>query len=171
EDYVTAAPKVLEYNVRFGDPETQSILVRLESDLVEICEAMLAGQTVRASGSAAGGEDSVSGSVAGKGLRDVTIRWSPGNSACVVLASEGYPQKPRTGDVILGLDDAAAVNGVTIFHAGTTRDDDSDYLTSGGRVLGVTAVGDTLDSALTNAYRAAETISWPGLQYRRDIGK
>ncbi len=147
EAYVVASPKVLEYNVRFGDPETQSILVRLESDLVDICEAMLDGK-----------------------LGDVTIRWREGNSACIVLASEGYPQKARTGDIIEGLDAAARIENVTIFHAGTKRSD-SAFRTAGGRVLGVTATGDTLESALDTAYKSAGLISWPGMQYRRDIGR
>lgn len=147
ETYIVASPKVLEYNVRFGDPETQSILVRLESDLVDICEAMLDGR-----------------------LADVSIRWRDGNSACVVLASEGYPHKPRTGDVIEGLEEAAAVPNVKIFHAGTARTT-SSFVTSGGRVLGVTATGATLEDALASAYKSAGLISWPGMQYRRDIGK
>ena len=141
-------PKVLEYNVRFGDPETQSILVRLESDLVEICEAMIEGR-----------------------LNEVEIKWKEGNSACVILASEGYPAKARTGDVINGVDDAAALPDITIFHAGTSRNENGDLITAGGRVLGVTSVGDDLDKALTKAYEAAGKISWPGMQYRRDIGK
>jgi phosphoribosylamine--glycine ligase len=141
-------PKLLEYNVRFGDPETQAILVRLESDLVEICEAMLDGS-----------------------LSETQIKWRQGNSACVVLAAEGYPQKPRTGDVIRGLDDAGALNDVTIFHAGTKRSADGTIATAGGRVLGITAVGDTLDESLQRAYAAAEKISWQGMQYRRDIGR
>jgi phosphoribosylamine---glycine ligase len=168
QTYIVAAPKVLEYNVRFGDPETQSILVRLESDLVDICEAMLDGT-----------------------LGDVQIKWREGNSACVVLAAEGYPQKARTGDVIRGLEDAAAIENVTIFHAGTASGDggggtknepsgmrdegqttfSSSFLTAGGRVLGITATGESLDEALATAYKAVERISWPGMQYRRDIGK
>lgn len=141
-------PKVLEYNVRFGDPETQSILVRLESDLVEICEAMIEGR-----------------------LNEVEIKWKEGNSACVILASEGYPAKARTGDVINGVDEAAALPDVTVFHAGTGRNAEGGLVTAGGRVLGVTAVGNSLDTALAKAYEAAEKISWPGMQYRRDIGK
>lgn len=141
-------PKVLEYNVRFGDPETQSILVRLESDLVEICEAMIEGR-----------------------LNEVEIKWKEGNSACVILASEGYPAKARTGDVINGVDDAAALPDVTVFHAGTGRNAEGGLVTAGGRVLGVTAVGDSLDIALAKAYEAVGKISWPGMQYRRDIGK
>lgn len=141
-------PKVLEYNVRFGDPETQSILVRLETDLVEICEAMIEGC-----------------------LNEIEIKWKEGNSACVILASKGYPAKARTGDIINGLDDAAELSDVTVFHAGTGRNSEGHLVTAGGRVLGVTAVGDDLDNALTKAYEAAGKISWPGMQYRRDIGK
>ncbi|PYT00908.1 MAG: phosphoribosylamine--glycine ligase [Acidobacteria bacterium] len=140
--------KLLEYNVRFGDPETQSILVRLETDLVDICEAMLEGK-----------------------LAEQKIEWSSGNSACVVLAAEGYPLKPRTGDLISGLDDAASIDGVTIFHAGTAISSDGDLLTAGGRVLGVTARGVSLEETLRVAYAAAERVSWSGMQYRRDIGK
>ena len=159
-----SGPKLLEYNVRFGDPETQAILIRLESDIVDICRAMLEGR-----------------------LNDVQVDWRPGNSACVVLASEGYPQKPRTGDLIYGLDEASKVENAMIFHAGTApgkdeggrmKDDNdaasahpSSFLTAGGRVLGVTAIGDTLDDALATAYSAADKISWRGMQYRRDIGR
>lgn len=151
-------PKLLEYNVRFGDPETQAILVRLETDLVDICGAMLSGT-----------------------LASIDIKWKPGASACVVLASEGYPASPRVGDPISGLDAAATVPNVTIFHAGTSTSGpkavDGDltltapYVTAGGRVLGVTATGDDLQSAINSAYAAVEKISWPGMQYRRDIGK
>jgi phosphoribosylamine--glycine ligase len=140
-------PKVLEYNVRFGDPETQSILIRLESDLLEICEAMVAGE-----------------------LAATEIVWREGNSACVVLAAEGYPQSPRTGDVISGLDEAKTVANVTIFHAGTKRND-GVFVTAGGRVLGVTATGENLSEALRTAYAGAKRISWRGMQYRRDIGR
>ena len=146
ELYIVAAPKVLEYNVRFGDPETQSILVRLESDLVDICEAMLRGQ-----------------------LAETKIQWRKGNSACIVLAAEGYPRKPRTGDVINGLEETTSAANVSVFHAGTARDG-SEFLTAGGRVLGITAVGETLDEALSAAYQVTENISWEGMQYRRDIG-
>jgi phosphoribosylamine--glycine ligase len=168
-----AGPKLLEYNVRFGDPETQSIVVRLETDLIEICESMLEGK-----------------------LSDTQIEWSSGNSACVVLAAEGYPQKPRTGDVINGLADAAQIPNVMIFHAGTAfgevpspklskaqaslsetnrgtsdRGPETSFVTVGGRVLGVTATGADLEQALATAYSAVELISWSGMQYRRDIGK
>ncbi len=138
--------KVLEYNLRFGDPETQAILVRLETDLIEICEAMLE-QT----------------------LDKLNIVWKTGSSACVVLASKGYPNKPEIGDVIEGLD--TDFEDVEIFHAGTAIDADGNFVTNGGRVLGVTANGETLDEALERAYRAAGKISWNGMQFRRDIGK
>jgi phosphoribosylamine--glycine ligase len=141
-------PKLLEYNVRFGDPETQAILIRLESDLVDICEALLAGN-----------------------LSGMEIAWSEGNSACVVLASENYPQKPRAGDVIAGLDTAGQHKNVVLFHAGTAKNTDGEFITAGGRVLGVTATGESLDLALRSAYGAVNDISWEGMQYRRDIGK
>jgi len=141
-------PKVLEYNVRFGDPETQSILVRRETDLVDICDAILNGS-----------------------LDALEIQWRTGSSATIVLAAEGYPGKPRTGDVIHGIETAASVEGVSIFHAGTALNTDGEFVTAGGRVLGVTAVGNTLEDALTRAYSAVDTINWPGMQYRRDIGK
>ncbi|MBK6748531.1 MAG: phosphoribosylamine--glycine ligase [Pyrinomonadaceae bacterium] len=141
-------PKLLEYNVRFGDPETQSILVRLETDLVDICEAMLEGK-----------------------LSDLTINWREGSSACVVLASQGYPAKPKTGDLIKGVDEAKSVPGIEIFHAGTSALTDGEYFTAGGRVLGVTATGSDLTDALAAAYESASRISFNGMQYRRDIGK
>ncbi len=140
-------PQLLEYNVRFGDPETQAIHVRLETSLLDICGAMLTGN-----------------------LAALDIQWRQGSSACVVLASEGYPGKPRTGDVINGLG-AVTNENVTVFHAGTANGPDGTYLTSGGRVLGVTATGNDLDSALTLAYSAVDKINWQGMQYRKDIGK
>lgn len=153
-------PKLLEYNVRFGDPETQAIMVRLETDLIDICEAMLAGT-----------------------LGAMEINWRPGSSACIVLASAGYPASPRTGDLINGLAAASSVPNVEIFHAGTAFESGppvsaggltsstQDFVTAGGRVLGVTATADDLDSALATAYKAANEISFEGMQYRRDIGR
>ncbi|MEO7539021.1 MAG: phosphoribosylglycinamide synthetase C domain-containing protein, partial [Pyrinomonadaceae bacterium] len=91
-------------------------------------------------------------------------------SACVVLASDGYPAKPRTGDTIVGIDEAKLVQNAEIFHAGTAAGADGRYMTAGGRILGVTAMGHDLSSALATAYAAVEKISWPGMQYRRDIG-
>jgi len=144
-----AGPKLLEYNVRFGDPETQAILVRLETDLVDICEAMVGGTSQKFS----------------------EIKWRPGSSACVVLASQGYPFAPKTGDMISGLDEAAVVPNVSVFHAGTSMLVPGEYYTAGGRVLGVTATGENLDDALSLAYEAAGKISFDGMQFRRDIGK
>jgi len=141
-------PKLLEYNVRFGDPETQAILVRLETDLVDICEAMLGGT-----------------------LRGLDIKWRQGSSACVVLASQGYPAKSKTGDIIHGLDEAAAMENVQIFHAGTGLNESGQFVTAGGRVLGVTAPGDDLTDTLAAAYAAAGKISFDGIQYRKDIGR
>jgi phosphoribosylamine--glycine ligase len=142
-----SGPRLLEYNVRFGDPETQAILVRLETDLVGICEAMLTGN-----------------------LADRDIKWKEGSSACVVLASEGYPSKPRTGDVIEGLEQANEVTGVEVFHAGTSFSSTGQITTAGGRVLGVTAVAADLCSALSRAYEGVSKITWPGMHFRRDIG-
>lgn len=140
--------KVLEYNVRFGDPETQAILIRLKTDLVEICEAIHA-QT----------------------LDRIEIEWQAGNSACVVLASKGYPAKAQTGDTIHGLDEANKSENVVVFHAGTARNENGEFSTAGGRVLGVAAVGSDLNEALKRAYETVEKINWDGMQYRRDIGK
>lgn len=142
-----AGPRVLEYNVRFGDPETQAVLVRLRTDLLDICKAMLTGR-----------------------LNEVDIEWTEGSSACVVLAAEGYPVRPRVGDAIDGLDQAAKT-GVSIFHAGTRAGSDGSIVTAGGRVLGISATAANLEEALNRAYMAADMIRWPGMQYRRDIGK
>ena len=141
-------PKVLEYNVRFGDPETQSILVRLETDLVDICDAILNGI-----------------------LDKLEIEWTPGASATVVLAAKGYPATPRKGDVIKGLNDISIRENIKVFHAGTAFGLDDDIVTAGGRVLGVTAIGDDISNALEEAYAAISSIHWEGMQYRRDIGK
>ena len=143
-----AGAKVLEYNVRFGDPETQSILIRLETDLTEICEA-IRHQT----------------------LDQIVIKWRRATSACVVLAAENYPHKPRTGDVIKGLDKAASDENVFIFHSGTAKNENGEFITAGGRVLGVTALGNDLEQALNRAYSAVGKISFDGMQYRRDIGR
>jgi phosphoribosylamine--glycine ligase len=102
-------------------------------------------------------------------LDDLEIRWRPGSSATVVLAAKGYPQSPNKGDLISGTDEASKIDGVTIFHAGTASSG-SRYTTAGGRVLGVTAIADELNVALSLAYSAVDLISWDGMQYRRDIG-
>jgi len=140
-------PKVLEYNVRFGDPEAQAILVRLESDLVEIMEA-----------------------IAERRLNEVEVNWSNDTSACVVLASRGYPGTPETGARIEGLEQATQRPDVAVFHAATARGKGGEWLTAGGRVLGVAATGPILETALARSYEAAADIGWNGMHYRRDIG-
>ncbi len=140
--------KVLEYNVRFGDPETQVIMVLLETDLVEICDAILAGD-----------------------LDKLAIKWRKGSAACVVLASRGYPQKAQTGDIIYGLDLTAKRENVEIFHAGTAKDEKGHFISAGGRVLGVTAASVDPAEAIERAYQGVNDISWNGMQFRRDIGK
>ena len=141
-------PRVLEYNVRFGDPETQAILVRLRSDLSEIFDAVARGR-----------------------LGGIKVEWSEDASACVVLAARGYPERPETGARIEGLEAAESVPAVQIFHAGTSRAEDGSLLTAGGRVLGVTALGATLDEALARCYESASRVRWEGMHYRRDIGR
>lgn len=138
-------PKMLEYNVRFGDPECQVVVPRIDSDLVELF------------GQAADGR-----------LVDEPI-VSPDAMVTVVCASEGYPASPRTGDVIDGLDEARAVDGVTVFCAGVGADDAGRLVTAGGRVLSVTGRGASVDDARQRAYAAVDLISWPGMQVRRDI--
>jgi len=141
-----AGPKVLEYNVRFGDPECQPLMARLESSLVDLVDACVDGRA--------------------KSVKPV---WSTDPAVCVVLTAEGYPGEVRRGDVIEGLDAAAAVDGVQVFHAGTSRDDEGRWITAGGRVLGVTARGEDLGAAVARAYRAVEKIQWRGMHYRKDI--
>ncbi len=140
-------PKVLEYNVRFGDPETQSVLKRVDSDLVEMFEGI-------ADGSLEGRE----------------LTWSEDAALCLVLASKGYPGSIEKGKVIEGVDDAETVPGVTVFHAGTATSAEGDVVTSGGRVLGVTARAATRDEARARAYEAASKIRFDGMQFRTDIG-
>jgi len=137
-------PKLVEYNVRFGDPECQVVLPRLGTDLGVLCLASATGA-------------------------DLEVRFTGDASVTVVLATEGYPAAPRKGDPIEGLEDAATVPGVTVFHAGTARSGDGRVVTAGGRVLDVTAVGPTIGEARARAYDAAGRITWPGIQYRRDI--
>jgi phosphoribosylamine---glycine ligase len=139
-------PQVLEFNARFGDPETQAILVRLESDLVGALEACVDGC-----------------------LAETPLRWSPGAAACVVASSGGYPGSYKNGLPITGLAAAAHVPGVQVFHAGTALIG-GQIVTAGGRVLGVTAAADSLDQALARAYQAMAEISFEGMYYRRDIG-
>jgi phosphoribosylamine--glycine ligase len=138
-------PMVLEFNCRFGDPETQPILMRLESDLVEALEASVQGR-----------------------VSDGDFRWSPEASACVVIASGGYPGTFEAGKKIAGLEQAVAVPGVKVFHAATSVRDDL-YFTAGGRVLGVTARAADLATAVQNAYAAVSSIGFEGMHYRKDI--
>jgi phosphoribosylamine---glycine ligase len=138
-------PMVLEFNCRFGDPETQPILLRLESDLVEALEASIEGR-----------------------VSEGDFKWSGDASVCVVMASGGYPGTFEVGKKITGLDEAAAVDGVKVFHAGTTKRD-GDFHTSGGRVLGVSARAAELKTAVQRAYEACEKIRFDGAQYRKDI--
>ena len=137
--------KVLEYNVRFGDPEAQAVLPRLAGDFGRLCHDAAAGRA------------------------DLETRFREDACVTVVLATEGYPAAPRTGDFIEGIDAAEELPGVTVFHAGT-KQVDARVMTAGGRVLDVTAVAPTLAEARDRAYEAAGRVSWPGMQYRRDIG-
>src|ERR1700686_1877816 len=138
-------PMVLEFNCRFGDPETQPILMRLESDLVEAMEASIDGRT-----------------------SDGDFKWSDDAAVCVVMASGGYPGSYEAGKRISGLEDAANLGGVKVFHAGTSKRD-GIYYTAGGRVLGVTARARDLDTAVERAYQACGKISFEGAHYRKDI--
>jgi phosphoribosylamine--glycine ligase len=138
-------PMVLEFNCRFGDPETQPILMRLDSDLVEALEASIEGR-----------------------VSDGDFKWSQDATACVVMASGGYPGTFEAGKRIDGLDEAGAVEGVKVFHAGTSKRDGA-YYTSGGRVLGVTARAASLETAVARAYEACGKISFAGAHYRKDI--
>jgi phosphoribosylamine--glycine ligase len=140
-------PKLLEYNVRFGDPETQAILVRLKTDLQSIFEAMHS-QT----------------------LSRVKVEWAEGSSACVVAVNKGYPGKYEKGAVIEGLS-AIDQGSVQVFHAGTTKDAEGRFIAAGGRVLGVTAAAENLSAALGACYESLAKIHWSGMQYRRDIGR
>ena len=138
-------PMVLEFNCRFGDPETQPILMRLESDLVDALEASIQGR-----------------------VSDGDFKWSEDASVCVVMASGGYPGTFAMGKRIDGLDEAGAVKGVKVFHAGTSKRD-GDYYTAGGRVLGVTARARDLETAVERAYEACAKIRFDGAHYRKDI--
>jgi len=139
-------PQVLEFNARFGDPETQAILMRMESDLVDALEACVDGR-----------------------LAEIEFRWSPGASACVMASSSGYPGSYQTGFPITGLGAAAEVEGVQVFHSGSTQVG-NQILTAGGRVLGVTAAAPSLEEALARAYQAMALIDFEGIYYRHDIG-
>lgn len=141
-------PKVLEFNARFGDPETQVVLPRLEGDLVNIMLAVAEGRP-----------------------EDIVLSWSDKWAVSVVLASEGYPGSYEKGKVILGLEEAQDLDGVIVFHAGTALNPDGELVTAGGRVLNVVALGDTFEEARNRAYEACELIKFEGVQYRSDIGR
>jgi len=142
----SGAPKVIEFNCRFGDPETQPIMCRLESSLMLLIEAAQA-----------------------KALNKVEATWDPRPTLGVVLAAGGYPGDYAKGDVIDGLDEAAALDG-KVFHAGTALDAEGRVVTAGGRVLCATAIGESVEQAQQQAYRLAEKIRWNGMFYRKDIG-
>ena len=143
-----AGPQVLEYNVRFGDPETQAILRRLDSSFAGIASAVASGT-----------------------LASIRPQWSTDPSTCIVLASEGYPGPYPTGCTITGIDAAESIPGVTVFHAGTAIAPDGRLITAGGRVLGVTARAGSLPQATELAYQAVSRIAFDGMQFRRDIGR
>jgi phosphoribosylamine--glycine ligase len=138
-------PRVLEFNCRLGDPETQPLLMRMRSDLPLLCEAALAGR-----------------------LHEVAVQWDPRTALGVVMAAAGYPGEPRSGDVIDGLEKAARLPG-KVFHGGTSLDH-GRVVTSGGRVLCAVGMGASVRAAQTQAYALVNSIGWPGAQYRRDIG-
>jgi phosphoribosylamine--glycine ligase len=139
-------PQVLEFNCRFGDPETQVVLPRMDFDLLDALEATAAGR-----------------------LREVDLTWKRDAAVCVVMAAAGYPGSYRRGQPIAGLPEAAKLANVCVFHAGTKRDGDGPVATDGGRVLGVTALGENIGEAARQAYRAVALIHFDGAQYRRDI--
>ncbi len=141
-------PKLIEFNVRFGDPECQTLMRRLSSDLAPVLLAAAIGELASAP----------------------PLEWDKRPAVSVVYAAQGYPDEPLTGSVIRGLAEAGAVEGVEIFHAGTRQDQDGSLRAAGGRVLNVTAIGDTLKQAVARAYAAVGAISWPGGFCRRDIG-
>ena len=138
-------PRVVEYNARFGDPETQPLLSMLDTDLLDIFQACVDGT-----------------------LDKVDVKWKDGAACCLVLASGGYPIAHKTGYVISGLD---KVEGATVFHAGTKLNENGEIVNAGGRVLGVTAVGSDLKDAIAKAYAAAKPITWTDMHFRTDIGK
>jgi phosphoribosylamine--glycine ligase len=143
-----AGPKVLEFNVRFGDPECQPLMTRLESDALELLWATAAGT-----------------------LDQVDVQYTAQPCVTVVLAAKGYPVSPENGQVINGLEDAEAVEGVSVYHAGTKYDESGNVITAGGRVLSVTALGNSMEQARQRAYEAAALIQFDGKQLRTDIAK
>jgi phosphoribosylamine--glycine ligase len=140
-------PKLIEYNTRFGDPECEVLMPRLESDVLDLILAVMDGT-----------------------LQNAKPRWSSQHALTVVFAAKGYPAKPETGSMIGALQNAEAQSGVIVFHAGTKLRDDGALLANGGRVLAVTATGDTINLAQSRAYDAVRAIDWPGGFFRTDIG-
>ena len=138
--------QVLEFNVRFGDPETQPLLVRMDSDIIPVFEACIDGT-----------------------LDQCPLQWKNESSVCVVMAAEGYPGPYEKGKPISGLQNANSLPGVEVFHAGT-KIQDGEVLTQGGRILGVTATGENIGTAIAKAYEAVDKIKWQGIHYRKDIG-
>jgi phosphoribosylamine--glycine ligase len=143
----TNGPKVLEFNCRFGDPETQPLMMRLKSDLAEVMLAVAEGK-----------------------LDQVELKWDPRPAIAVVATSKGYPGKYPTGLPITGIEDASSMRDVKVFHSGTKMVD-GQLVTDGGRVLAVTALGDTVADAQRRAYQAMGKIQFEGMHYRRDIGR
>jgi len=144
--FTDAGPKVLEFNCRFGDPETQPLLYRLRGDLAEIMMA-----------------------VAHRRLSEVSFSFDPRPAVCVVMSSGGYPDTPKTGDVITGLDDASRIPDTRVFHSGTKLSSDGATITSGGRVFAVTSIGTSMQEARETAYKAVKTIHFNDMHYRTDI--
>ena len=138
--------QILEFNVRFGDPETQPLLVRMDSDIIPVFEACIDGT-----------------------LDQCPLQWKNESSVCVVMAAEGYPGPYEKGKPISGLQNANSLPGVEVFHAGT-KTQDGEVLTQGGRILGVTAIGENTGIAIAKAYEAVDKIKWQGIHYRKDIG-
>jgi len=140
-------PKVLEFNARFGDPETQPVLMRMKGDIVPILEACIDGQLSR-----------------------FEMEWDPRPAVCVVMASKGYPGDYEKGKKIEGLEEVSRMKDIFVFHAGTARKN-GEIVTNGGRVLGVTGLGDSIPEAIERTYQAVRRIRWEGVHYRTDIGK
>jgi phosphoribosylamine--glycine ligase len=144
----TNGPRVLEFNCRFGDPETQSLMMRLKSDLLEVMLAVADGK-----------------------LDQIELEWDPRPAICVVATSKGYPGKYPVGLPITGIEKADALPGVKVFLGGAKSGEDKSVLTNGGRVLGVTAIADTIADAQKLAYQAMELVHFDGMHYRRDIAR
>jgi phosphoribosylamine--glycine ligase len=143
-----SGPKILEYNARFGDPETQTYMRLLDTDLLNIINACVDGT-----------------------LSQIKINWKKSFACTVVIASGGYPENYEKGKIISGISDIESDNNIVVFHAGTKYDENKNLVTNGGRVLGISATGNTLEEALINAYKAVEKIKFEGMYYRKDIGK